>query len=92
MLESVYFDLSSFGEEGQVSSLKDFMACLDNHNCDGIEGPFMTKIASSIERGIVHRDLKPANVLVSNHHYREDEDRDINSLMRGVTSSQLYAN
>ena len=84
MLEYVYFDLSVFGEEGQVSSLKDFMACLDNHNCEGIERPFMTKIASNIaagllylhEKRIAHRDLKPANVLVSNHHYREEEDRD----------------
>ena len=46
MLKYVYFDLSVFGGEGQVRSLKDFMACLDNHNCEGIEGPFMTKMAS----------------------------------------------
>ena len=46
MLEYVYFDLKVFGGEGQVSSLKDFMACLDTHNCEGIEGYFMTKIAS----------------------------------------------
>ena len=41
MLEYVYFDLKVFGGEGQVSSLKDFMACLDTHNCEGIEGYFM---------------------------------------------------
>ena len=60
------------------------MACLDTHDCHGIEGSFMTKIASDIAggllylhgKGIAHRDLKPANVLVSNHHYREEKDRD----------------
>ena len=44
----------------------------------------MNRIASDIgsgllhlhERGIAHRDLKPANVLVSNHHYREEKNRD----------------
>lgn len=45
---------------------------------------FMNRIASDIgsgllylhERGIAHRDLKKANVLVSNHHYREEKNRD----------------
>ena len=84
MLEYVYFDLSVFGGEGKVSSLKNFLSCLDKGNCHGIEANFMTSIASDIgsgllylhERGIAHRDLKPSNVLVSNHHYCEETNRD----------------
>ena len=60
------------------------MACLDTHDCHGIEGSFMTKIASDIAggllylhgKGIAHRHFKPANVLVSNHHYRKEKDHD----------------
>ena len=84
MLEYVYFDLSVFGGEGRVSSLKDFISCLDTADCNGVDANFMNRIASDIgsgllylhERGIAHRDLKPANVLVSNHHYREEKNRD----------------
>ena len=84
MLEYVYFDLSVFGGEGKVSSLKEFISCLDTGNCNGVDTNFMTRIASDIgsgllylhERGIAHRDLKIANVLVSNHHYREEKNRD----------------
>lgn len=84
MLEYVYFDLSVFGWEGKVSSLNNFLSCLDKGNCHGIEANCMTSIASDIgsgllylhERGIAPRDLKPSNVLVSNHHYCEETDRD----------------
>ena len=86
MLEYVYFDLSVFGGEGKVSSLKDVISCLDTGDCNGVDANFMNRIASDIasgfnilylhERGIAHRDLKPANVLVSNHHYREEKNRD----------------
>ena len=84
MLEYVYFDPSVFGGEGKVSSLKYFISCLDTGDCNGVDANFMNRIASDIasgllylhERGIAHRDLKPANVLVSNHHYREEKNRD----------------
>ena len=76
MLEYIYFDLSVFGGEGKVSSLKDFISCLDKGYCNGVDTNFMNRIASDIgsgllylhERGIAQRDLKIANVLVSNHH------------------------
>ncbi|CAH3190826.1 unnamed protein product [Porites lobata] len=80
MLEYVYFDLSVFGYvfggKGKVSSLKDFVSCLDAGDCNGVDTNFMNRIASDIgsgllylhERGIAQRDLKIANVLVSNHH------------------------
>ena len=65
-----------FGGKGKVSSLKDFVSCLDAGDCNGVDTNFMNRIASDIgsgllylhERGIAQRDLKIANVLVSNHH------------------------
>ena len=57
MLEYVYFDLSVFGGEGQVSSLKDFMGCLDTHNCEGIEGSFMKDMNKSESFPAPFRDL-----------------------------------
>ena len=76
ILEYVYFDLNVFGGKGKVSSLKDFVSCLDTGDCNGVDTNFMNRIASDIgsgllylhERGIAQRDLKIANVLVSNHH------------------------
>lgn len=79
MLEYVYFDLEIFGGDGKVSSLNNFLSCLDWNDCNGIDATFMTKIASDVlsglkylrEKDIAHHDLKPANVLVSNQHYRD---------------------
>ena len=49
MLEYVYFDLSVFGGEGKVSSLKDFISCLDKAgNCNGVDANFMNRIVSDI--------------------------------------------
>ena len=53
MLEYVYFDISVLGREGKVSSLNDFMACPDTHDCHGIKGSFMTKVASDIACGFL---------------------------------------
>lgn len=78
MLELVYFDFSSFGLQGSVFSLKEFIIFLTSE--DGFMDSFLSlhmKIADDTARGlkylhgrnIVHRDLKPANILVSNQMY-----------------------
>jgi len=59
------------------------MYLIDSQDCNGIEVTFMDKIAADVaggllylyENGIAHRDLQPANVLVSNHRYRAETDR-----------------
>jgi len=79
----VYFDIEVFGAEGKLSSLNELMYLIDSQDCNGIEGTVMDKIAANVaggllylhENGIAIRDLKPANVLVSNHHYRAETDR-----------------
>ena len=48
MLEYVYFDLSVFGGEGKISSLKEFISCLDTGGCNGVDANFMNRIASDI--------------------------------------------
>ena len=48
MLEYVCFNLSVFGGEGKVSSLKDFTSCLDTGDCNGVDANFMNRIASDI--------------------------------------------
>ena len=96
MMKYVYFDLEIFGGVGKVSSLNDFVRCLDQNDCHGIGANLMTKISvhdlSGLkylhEKDVAHRDLKPANVLVSNHHYREEKDR--HKLTLGQRASHLY--
>ena len=48
ILEYVYSDLSVFGGEGKVSSLKDFISCLDTGDCNGMDANFMNRIESDI--------------------------------------------
>lgn len=82
MMAYVYFDLDIFGGDGKVSSLNDFVSCLDQNDCHGIGANLMTKSSVDMLSGlkylheidIAHRDLRPANVLVSNHHFREEKD------------------
>ena len=42
MLEYVDFDVSVFGGEGKVSSLKDFINCLDTADCNGVDANLMS--------------------------------------------------
>ena len=48
MLEYVDFDLSVFGGEGKVSSLKDFISYFDKGDCNGVDANFMNRILSDI--------------------------------------------
>ena len=83
MMEYVYFDMEVFGGDGKISSLSNLLSFLDENDCQGIGDKFMSKIATDVASGlqylhgagVAHRDLKPANVLISNHHYREEQDR-----------------
>ena len=50
MLEYVYFDLETFGGEGKVSSLKNFLSCLDQNDCQRIGPTFMEKIGSDVQK------------------------------------------
>jgi len=77
LLEYVAFDFTPFGEDCQLSSLKDFMNKVDTEaNYEGFEH-LHDIIALDVCKGlsylhshdIVHRDLKPGNILVSNQHY-----------------------
>ena len=54
MLEYIYFDLSVFGGEGKVSSLKDFISCLDKGYCNGVDTNFMNRIVSDIGSGLLY--------------------------------------
>lgn len=79
LMEYVYFDFIHFGQDVKISSLKDFLVCMDDIDAKGFEH-FPVIIATDITRGlaflhskdIVHRDLKPANILVSNQHYTSE--------------------
>ena len=81
--EHVYFDLEIFRGDRKLSSLNDFVSCLDQNDCHGMGANLVTKISVDVlsslkylhEKDIAHGDLKPANVLVSNHHFREEKDR-----------------
>lgn len=82
-MEYVYFDMEVFEGDGKISSLSNLLSFLDENDCQGIGDKFMSKIATDVasglqylhDAGVAHRDLKPANVLISNHHYREEQDR-----------------
>ena len=50
MLEYVYFDLETFDDEGKVRSLKNFLSCLDQNDCQGIGPTFMEKIGSDVQK------------------------------------------
>lgn len=76
LLEYMCFDFAAFDGHSSVSTLADFLTCLnDNDIFDNFD--FQVEIASQVSNGlaylhelnVAHRDLKPANVLVSNQHY-----------------------
>ena len=54
MLEYIYFDLSVFGGEGKVRSLKDFIRYLDKGDCNGVDTNFMNRIVSDIGSGLLY--------------------------------------
>ena len=85
MLEYIYFDFSPFVDNKDlcVSSLEDFLTCLDDMDAVG-SFPVQDKIVRDVASGLLylhsldchHRDLKTANILVSNQHYcslKDDE-------------------
>jgi serine/threonine protein kinase len=85
MMEYCHFDFKTFGEDFQVSSLKEFLETLDQTDFahfEHVSTHLATDICSGLQHlhnlGIVHRDLKPDNILVSNQHYCHMEGSEFN--------------
>ena len=75
VLEYVYFDVQPFGINSQLSSLVDFLATLNDFECEGFDSMHIisgickdTGTGLQYQKSVAQWDLKPANVLVSNQH------------------------